>query len=308
MSRDFKPIELYLADLDTHEKTGEWIHETKWTFHPYEKEEKVQVERFAKKIDEILYDYDYYGYQDALTGSREDNAEDIKEMLWNCNEKVEDILKHLKDIREEIYEEMNDMVGDCVPVEEGGTGGHITHTEKNHLDECSDLMEKIDDVSNSVEKYVRNHRLWNNEARTEFPKLSFLLDNFETGLFPKLSKSDDDVKWAFWKEVEKALDIETKIVYASYSEEDKVPLYEAERKALRDGNPLLAQISEATETFFKGKYADHFYDARDNSYAFKRTLEKIYEEYEKEYYKAEIESTLAPTDKRNVSIEQDKRD
>lgn len=303
MSRDFKPIELYLADLDTHEKTGEWMHEAKWTFHENTEEEKVQVEHLAKEIDEILYDYDYYGYQDAttptveslaLTGSREDNIEDIKKTLWNCSEEVEDILKHLKDIWEEIAEEINDC-----------------DIEKNRLDECSDLAGKIDDVCNSVKAYIGKHRLWNDKAREDFPKLSFLVSDFETEIYPSYHFCKDescDVSWNFWKEVEKALDIETKIVYASYLEEDKVPLYEAERKALRDGNPLSAQISEATETYFKGEYVDHFYDARDNSYAFKRTLEKIYEEFEKEYYKAEIESTLAPTDKRNVSIEQIKHD
>lgn len=220
---------------------------------------------------------------------------------------MEDILKHLKDIREEINEEMNDMAGDCVPVEQGGTGGHITNTEKTRLDECSDLAEKIDDVCNSVKAYIGKHRLWNDEAREDFPKLSFLMSNFETEIYPNCHFCKDescDVEWNFWKEVEKALDIETKIVYASYLEEDKVPLYEAERKALRDGNPLSALISKATETFFKGEYVDHFYDARDNKCAFIKVLQEIKQEYYQEYYKAEIESTLTSADKRNVSIEQ----
>ena len=63
---------------------------------------ETQIEALAVQIDEFLYNWDWYSYQDALTGTREDNVESTKADLLNGN------TTHIKACLTDIAEEAED--------------------------------------------------------------------------------------------------------------------------------------------------------------------------------------------------------
>lgn len=301
MLRDWKPVENYLADVHIH--NGKF-HEAKVTVHENTAEEKAMVGRLAEVIDDICYSYDYYGYQDALVGSREDNVEEIRKNIWNCGKEADDIIKGLKDIIADLDEQAKAMNGDLTSVEQSIASNHLSDDDEKHLKEMHNLFARANLSIDQLSDYVSKHRCWNDDARRDFPKLSFLMGGFETGIYQNLEKGSPE--WEFFQTVEKFLDIETKMSTHTFNDVvilDPKKEYRAVAEALgvgehtdkmtelcADKSDLEAKygdvgkrLSEAVKKWFEGNYVEDFYDARENTGAFRDDLTKLLNEYKKEY-------------------------
>jgi len=280
MSRDWKPIENYLADVHIHNGR---LHEAKLTVHENTAEEKAMVGRLAEVIDDICYSYDYYGYQDALVGSREDNIEEIRKNIWNCFEEADAIIKGLKDIIADLDEQAKDMNGDLVSVEQSIANNHLSDDDGKHLKEMHNLFVRASLSIDQLSDYISKHRCWNDDARRDFPKLSFLMGGFEMSIYQSLEK--DSPEWAFYQTVEKFLGIEMEMATHTFVEHtDKMMELCADKSDLETKyGDVGKHLSEAVKKWFEGNYVEHFYDARENTGAFRYDLAKLLDEYKKEY-------------------------
>ncbi len=253
MSRDWTPRDHHLADIAIHNKSeregkNEWMHDVKLSFFDNTPEAKKEVEGLASKIDEILYTHDYYGYQDALTKTREDNIADIAKDIAGC--KTDHILKELKEIRKE-YEDSY-AVSDVA------------------------FCAGIDDVVKKLDDYTDKHKLWNDEARREFPHLSFLMNGFETEIYPSLTPDEKE----FYTMVEKFIDLEAEISTMTFAyHTDKVMTLVDDKnylKGLSDENNL---TSDAVFRWYNGLMSEI---SDLNARLFKNELEEIYSKREKD--------------------------
>ncbi len=256
MSKDWNPKQLHLADIALHEKNERegknnvWLHTAKSAFIDNSHEANSFLADLSDKIDNILQTFDPYGYQDALKGTREDNIEKIVSDIRNLS--VSHILTEITIIKE------------------------FCEDPENKTEDTDKLLKDVNDAISDINDYIDKHKLWNDEAREEFPRLSFLLNDFETGIYPYLSEDEKE----FYTMVEKFTDLEADISTLTFAyHTDKVMTLVEDKnylKGLSDENNL---ISDAVFRWYNGTMSEN---SDLNAQLFKNELEEIYGRREKD--------------------------
>lgn len=142
MSRDWTPLENHLADAHIYKTRGHYIHEGKMYVSMNTPEEKKYVEDLANAIDDICYEYDYYSYQDALVGTREDNVNELKSNITSGD------IKHIVDGLTVISTEYQNMIKDLEDRKDD-----LSDVERDYLTECKSELKKTDKAISDVKEY-----------------------------------------------------------------------------------------------------------------------------------------------------------
>ena len=270
MSRDWTPLENHLADEHIHKIRGHYIHEGKLYVSMNTPEENKYVEDLANTIDDICYDYDYYGYQDALVGTREDNVNGLKGNITSGD------IEHIVDGLTVISTEYQNMIKDLEDRKDD-----LSDVERDYLAECKSELKKTDKAVSDVKEYEEKHRCFNDRAREEFPNLSFLLSGFEMKVFDSLTPNTDG-KYEFYKVAEQFTALEMRMSEITFADHtDEMMSLCDDKSDLQRQSKANDKLGDLVKKWYEGNLVDSFYDARENANEFYKEFDRIFEEMSK---------------------------
>jgi hypothetical protein len=278
MVHDSTPKDNALAEKLMYEQTGKKMSESKVCF--ISKENTQIAEAIGVKVDQICRDFDPYEYNDMLVGTKEENIEEVKQAVLYC--RSEHIVEGLEAIYDTYKETLDNIAGDLTDDGRTQNGVELSDSDKRTIEETQEAMNTVRACIDEIKAYNEKYQLWNDNARSEFPTLSFLMTDFEMGIYPTLEPSTDG-KYEFYKIVEQFADLErqmTGLTFA-YNTDEMMSLCET-KNDLEKVTSENKEISEAVKKWFEGNFVDYFYNnAGENAKNFREALDGIFDKYEK---------------------------